>query len=103
MDKLWLANDESKLQFKPDSFHFAQFTLKLLNQFNIIINPVQFNPVKNIGRCITTRDFDKMKTSHFKYIDDLTLAETINLKKQLVEIQMQYPSHQATMRGLVMY
>ena len=38
LDKLWLADDESKFQSNfSDFYHFAQFTCKLLNQFNIII------------------------------------------------------------------
>ena len=51
--------------------------------FIILINPIEFGPTENLGQIITSRNFTKMKSSHFKYIDDLTLTEKITLKSDL--------------------
>ena len=51
--------------------------------FIVLINPVEFGQNEKLGEIITARNFQKMRSSHFKYIDDLTFAEAIQLKTNL--------------------
>ena len=51
--------------------------------FIILINPISFTPSFEWGKLITERNFKMVRNIHFKYVDDLTLAETINLRADL--------------------
>ena len=56
--------------------------------FIVLINLVGFkSQVKDVGKVIT-KPLNKRKpmdTIHLKFIDDLTVAESLNLKKQVIE------------------
>ena len=65
-----------------------QGTLLALILFIVLINDIGFEEQQNnVGELITSKR--KMKTVneiHLKYVDDLTMAEAINLKEQLIEV-----------------
>ena len=54
--------------------------------FVILINPIGFSQPENIGKVITNslRSRKSIQTCHMKFIDDLTVAESISLREQLV-------------------
>ena len=51
--------------------------------FIILINPISFTSPFKWGKLITERDYKTTTNIHFKYVDDLTLAESVNLKVDL--------------------
>ena len=65
-----------------------QGTLLGLLLFIVLINDVGFAGQRNnAGEIITSkRNMKQVNEIHLKYIDDLTLAEAINLPKQLVSV-----------------
>ena len=65
-----------------------QGTLLGLLLFLVLINDLGFdNQKNNTGELITRRNNLKAaNVLHLKYVDDMTLAESINLKKKLVYI-----------------
>ena len=65
-----------------------QGTLLGLLLFIVLINDVGFDGQKNnAGEVITTkRNMKEANELHLKYVDDLTLAEAINLPKNLVKL-----------------
>ena len=67
-----------------------QGTLLGLFLFLILINDVGFDRQENnVGDLITCkRRLRKNKTLHLKYVDDLSIAETINLKDQLETVPL---------------
>ena len=48
--------------------------------FLIMINPIKFGTEEKIGPIITSRNFKLLKTAHYKYMDDVALAENVDLK-----------------------
>ena len=72
--------------------------------FLILIKPIKFDPEEKIGPIITSRSFKSMKTSHYKYMDDLTLAEKVDLKRDLtINHEITHPAsfHQRTGHNLL--
>ena len=65
-----------------------QGTLLGLLLFLVLINDVGFEgQLNNAGKLITSkRNMKNINQIHLKYVDDLTMAETINLGEQLVEV-----------------
>ena len=65
-----------------------QWTLLGLLLFIVLINDVGFEGQKNnTGDLITSKkNMKTMNEIHLKYVDDLTLAEAINLPASLVEV-----------------
>ena len=65
-----------------------QGTLLALILFIIMINDIGFNDQKNnAGDLITSkRNLKQANEIHLKFVDDLTLAEAINLPEQLVKV-----------------
>ena len=63
-----------------------QYTLLGLLLFIILINDVGFEgQVNNLGDIITSRkNMKRVSLIHLKYVDDLSLAESINLPEKLV-------------------
>ena len=57
----------------------------------VLINDVGFgNQHNNIGEILTSkRNMHQANQIHLKYVDDLTLAEAINLPSQLVSASLQ--------------
>ena len=74
----------SKMKYLPGGG--PQGTLLGLLLFIILINDVGFNDQSNnIGDILTSkRNMRKANEIHLKYVDDLTLAEAVNLPTQLV-------------------
>ena len=68
-----------------------QGTLLGLFLFLVLINDVGFDgQLNSAGDLITTKKRIKdINTLHLKYVDDLTLAETINMKTQITEVALQ--------------
>ena len=64
-----------------------QGTIIALILFLVLINDLGFADQKNnVGEIITKVKRTKIEGNiHLKYVDDFSLAETINLKKQLVK------------------
>ena len=75
-----------------------QGTLLGLLLFIVLINDVGFeNQVNNAGEIITSkRNMKAVNQKHLKYVDDLTLAEAVDLKEKLVFV----PEHQRPMPDL---
>ena len=54
--------------------------------FLFVINPIGFNQNQCIGKQMSQAIHKRvpMKNIHLKYIDDMTIAESINLKDKLI-------------------
>ena len=67
-----------------------QGTLLGLLLFIVLINDVGFmDQTNNIGEVITSRkNLERANQLHLKYVDDLTLAESISLKDNLVQVPL---------------
>ena len=65
-----------------------QGTILALLLFIVLINDIGFEgQLNNVGDLITSkRNMKSVNEIHLKYVDDLTLAEAINMPTQLVEI-----------------
>ena len=65
-----------------------QGTLLALLLFIILINDIGFEgQVNNAGELITSkRNLKRANEIHLKFVDDLTIAETVNLQDQLVKV-----------------
>ena len=65
-----------------------QGTLLGLLLFLVLINDVGFEgQLNNAGKLIISkRNKKNVNQIHLKYVDDITMAETINLGEQLVEV-----------------
>ena len=78
-----------------------QGTLLALILFIVMINDIGFNEQKNnAGELITSkRSLKTANEIHLKFVDDLTLAETINLPEQLVKVsgspELNLPLHKS--------
>ena len=72
----------SQSSFKPFPGGSPQGTLLALLLFLILINDVGYvGQISNIGEVLSCRKHLKAANElHLKYVDDLTLAETVNLK-----------------------
>ena len=58
--------------------------------FLVLINDAGFKgQVNNAGECITKKKLvEELKVIHMKYVDDLALAERIDMNKQLVQVPL---------------
>ena len=65
-----------------------QGTLLGLLLFIVLINDVGFmDQTNNIGEVITSRkNLERANQMHLKYVDDRTLAESISIKDNLVQV-----------------
>ena len=77
---------ESTVKYLPRGG--PQGTLLGLLLFIVLINDVGFvGQENNVGELITNkRNMKKVNEIHLKYVDDLTLAEAINLPKNVVSL-----------------
>ena len=78
-----------------------QGTLLGLLLFLVLINDVGFpNQENNIGEQITRRqNFKAVNVLHLKYVDDLTLLESIKLRDQLIEVPESAVTHPVSYRA----
>ena len=91
----FLTNRKMVVRFKGESSKIKdlpgggpQGTLLGLLLFLVYINDAGFeNQMNNAGELLTSkRNMKSANTIHLKYVDDLTLAETINLPEKLVKV-----------------
>ena len=71
--------------------------------FVILINPIDFKHNINWGHHITSKASQPIENMHFKYVDDLTLAEDINLSEKLTkgsDFTLPLSYHERTMHTL---
>ena len=107
----FLENRKLKVKFKgatSDTKNMPgggpQGTILGMFLFLILIDPIKFGLEEKIGQIVTSRSFQSMKTSHYKYMDDLTLAEKVDLKKDLsIDPKIAHPApfHQRTGHQLI--
>ena len=68
-----------------------QGTLLGLLLFIVLINDVGFdNQTNNVGEVITCKkQIKEFNLIHLKYVDDLSVAEAVNMKQQLTNVPVQ--------------
>ena len=78
----------AKSNIKPLPGGGPKGTLLGLLLFLVLINDAGFSDqINNVGEMITSRkNFKAANLIHLKYVDDLTIAESIKLKEKIIRI-----------------